>query len=194
MYTRAAASDYDDWATVYGNRGWSSADLLPLLRKVCDGHGLTRDPKKTIRSESAYESHSSAKHTKSKQEKKRTAIRARLRSHTEGTTRRSARSSLMSVPSTTKAVGTLTMSTDYTRSTNTGSVVHLTSVVHAHRPVMHNLEVAEVCHSSQSSSYFHHLGKPQVDRYQDRNPVGHRPPLHLQSEAPKRPHLEWILR
>lgn len=34
MYTRAAASDYDDWATVYGNRGWSAADLLPLLRKV----------------------------------------------------------------------------------------------------------------------------------------------------------------
>ncbi|KAI0354317.1 alcohol oxidase-like protein [Trametes cingulata] len=33
MYTRAAASDYDDWETVYGNRGWSSADLLPLLRK-----------------------------------------------------------------------------------------------------------------------------------------------------------------
>ena len=35
MYTRAAASDYDDWKTVYGNKGWSSADLLPLLRKVC---------------------------------------------------------------------------------------------------------------------------------------------------------------
>ncbi|KAI0759053.1 alcohol oxidase-like protein [Fomes fomentarius] len=33
VYTRAAASDYDDWATVYGNRGWSSADLLPILRK-----------------------------------------------------------------------------------------------------------------------------------------------------------------
>ncbi|KAI0655408.1 alcohol oxidase-like protein [Cubamyces menziesii] len=33
MYTRAAASDYDDWKTVYGNKGWSSADLLPLLRK-----------------------------------------------------------------------------------------------------------------------------------------------------------------
>ncbi len=34
MYTRAAASDYDDWATVYGNKGWSAAELLPLLRKV----------------------------------------------------------------------------------------------------------------------------------------------------------------
>ncbi|KAI9060146.1 GMC oxidoreductase [Trametes sanguinea] len=33
MYTRAAASDYDDWANVHGNRGWSSDDLLPLLRK-----------------------------------------------------------------------------------------------------------------------------------------------------------------
>ncbi|KAI0354316.1 alcohol oxidase-like protein [Trametes cingulata] len=33
MYTRASASDYDDWANVYGNKGWSSADLLPLLRK-----------------------------------------------------------------------------------------------------------------------------------------------------------------
>lgn len=34
MYTRAAASDYDDWATVHGNPGWSSKQLLPLLRKV----------------------------------------------------------------------------------------------------------------------------------------------------------------
>ncbi|KAI0643099.1 alcohol oxidase-like protein [Trametes meyenii] len=33
MYTRASASDYDDWATMYGNKGWSSAELLPLLRK-----------------------------------------------------------------------------------------------------------------------------------------------------------------
>ncbi|KAH9891941.1 alcohol oxidase-like protein [Cubamyces lactineus] len=33
MYTRASASDYDDWVTVYGNKGWSSAGLLPLLRK-----------------------------------------------------------------------------------------------------------------------------------------------------------------
>ncbi|KAI0369247.1 alcohol oxidase-like protein [Pilatotrama ljubarskyi] len=33
MYARASASDYDDWANVYGNKGWSSADLLPLLRK-----------------------------------------------------------------------------------------------------------------------------------------------------------------
>ncbi|KAI0773655.1 alcohol oxidase-like protein [Fomes fomentarius] len=40
MYTRAAASDYDDWATVYGNRGWSSADLLPLLRK-CETYEIS---------------------------------------------------------------------------------------------------------------------------------------------------------
>ncbi|RDX47581.1 alcohol oxidase-like protein [Lentinus brumalis] len=33
MYTRAAASDYDEWDTVHGNRGWSSGDLLPYLRK-----------------------------------------------------------------------------------------------------------------------------------------------------------------
>ena len=37
MYTRAAASDYDDWETVYGNRGWSCSDLLPLHRKVSEG-------------------------------------------------------------------------------------------------------------------------------------------------------------
>ncbi|KAJ7745758.1 GMC oxidoreductase-domain-containing protein [Mycena metata] len=34
MYTRAAASDYDDWETVYGNSGWGSKDLIPLLRKT----------------------------------------------------------------------------------------------------------------------------------------------------------------
>ncbi|RPD77156.1 alcohol oxidase-like protein [Lentinus tigrinus ALCF2SS1-7] len=33
MYTRAAASDYDEWDTMYGNRGWNSEDLLPYLRK-----------------------------------------------------------------------------------------------------------------------------------------------------------------
>ena len=30
MYTRAAASDYDDW----GATGWTADDLLPLLKKV----------------------------------------------------------------------------------------------------------------------------------------------------------------
>ncbi|KAI0830227.1 alcohol oxidase-like protein [Trametes gibbosa] len=39
MYTRAAASDYDDWAKVYGNKGWSTRDLLPLLRK-CESYQL----------------------------------------------------------------------------------------------------------------------------------------------------------
>jgi alcohol oxidase len=34
MYTRASASDYDDWATVYNNPGWSAKDLIPLLEKV----------------------------------------------------------------------------------------------------------------------------------------------------------------
>lgn len=38
MYTRAAASDYDDWETVYGNPGWGSKDLLPLLKKVSFDH------------------------------------------------------------------------------------------------------------------------------------------------------------
>ncbi|EMD35142.1 hypothetical protein CERSUDRAFT_139982 [Gelatoporia subvermispora B] len=33
MYTRAAASDYQDWKIVYGNSGWGFDDLLPLLRK-----------------------------------------------------------------------------------------------------------------------------------------------------------------
>ncbi|KAJ4467035.1 GMC oxidoreductase-domain-containing protein [Lentinula aciculospora] len=34
MYTRASASDYDDWETQYHNPGWGSKDLLPLLRKT----------------------------------------------------------------------------------------------------------------------------------------------------------------
>ncbi|KAH7926097.1 alcohol oxidase [Leucogyrophana mollusca] len=33
MYTRAAASDYDEWETIHGNVGWGSQDLLPLLKK-----------------------------------------------------------------------------------------------------------------------------------------------------------------
>jgi len=34
MYTRAAASDYDDWEKVFDNAGWGSKDLIPLLKKV----------------------------------------------------------------------------------------------------------------------------------------------------------------
>jgi alcohol oxidase len=34
MYTRAAASDYDDWEKTFKNPGWGSADLIPLLQKV----------------------------------------------------------------------------------------------------------------------------------------------------------------
>ena len=34
FYARAAASDYDDWENVYGNKGWGSKHLIPLLKKV----------------------------------------------------------------------------------------------------------------------------------------------------------------
>ena len=34
VYTRAAGSDYDDWENVYGNKGWGSDKLIPLLKKV----------------------------------------------------------------------------------------------------------------------------------------------------------------
>jgi hypothetical protein len=34
FYTRAAASDYDDWEYVYGNKGWGFKHLIPLLKKV----------------------------------------------------------------------------------------------------------------------------------------------------------------
>jgi GMC oxidoreductase len=34
MYTRASASDYDDWETEYQNPGWGSKDLIPLLKRV----------------------------------------------------------------------------------------------------------------------------------------------------------------
>ena len=34
MYTRASASDYDDWKNVHENPGWGSDELIPLLKKV----------------------------------------------------------------------------------------------------------------------------------------------------------------
>ena len=34
MYTRASASDYDDWKTIHENPGWGSDELIPLLRRV----------------------------------------------------------------------------------------------------------------------------------------------------------------
>ncbi|TFY62250.1 hypothetical protein EVJ58_g3976 [Rhodofomes roseus] len=34
MYTRPSPSDFDDWETVYGNQGWGSRDLIPLLQKM----------------------------------------------------------------------------------------------------------------------------------------------------------------
>ena len=40
MYTRAAASDYDDWESVYDNPGWGSKDLIPLIKKVCRPRNL----------------------------------------------------------------------------------------------------------------------------------------------------------
>ncbi|KAF9533902.1 alcohol oxidase AOX1 [Crepidotus variabilis] len=49
VYTRAAASDYDDWESVYGNKGWGSDKLIPLIKKsetyqgdiVNDTHGTS---------------------------------------------------------------------------------------------------------------------------------------------------------
>ncbi|KAI0703058.1 alcohol oxidase-like protein [Cytidiella melzeri] len=34
MYTRAAASDYDEWEVRYKNTGWGSKDIIPLLKKT----------------------------------------------------------------------------------------------------------------------------------------------------------------
>ena len=34
MYTRAAASDYDDWEEKFKNPGWGSTSIIPLLKKV----------------------------------------------------------------------------------------------------------------------------------------------------------------
>jgi alcohol oxidase len=34
MYTRASASDYDDWEAIHGNPGWGSKDLIPLAEKL----------------------------------------------------------------------------------------------------------------------------------------------------------------
>ena len=34
VYNRASASDYDAWETTYGNKGWGSDKLIPLLKKV----------------------------------------------------------------------------------------------------------------------------------------------------------------
>ncbi|TFK74193.1 alcohol oxidase [Pluteus cervinus] len=34
MYTRASASDYDDWENQFANPGWGSKDIIPLLKKA----------------------------------------------------------------------------------------------------------------------------------------------------------------
>ncbi|KAJ7689560.1 glucose-methanol-choline oxidoreductase, partial [Mycena rosella] len=33
LYNRPAASDFDDWENEFGNVGWSSKDLIPMLQK-----------------------------------------------------------------------------------------------------------------------------------------------------------------
>jgi choline dehydrogenase-like flavoprotein len=35
FYTRGSSSDYDRWATVTGDDGWSWKNLLPYILKVC---------------------------------------------------------------------------------------------------------------------------------------------------------------
>ncbi|KAJ7896106.1 hypothetical protein B0H14DRAFT_2680487 [Mycena olivaceomarginata] len=34
LYNRPSASDYDDWETKYGNQGWGSKNIIPLLQKA----------------------------------------------------------------------------------------------------------------------------------------------------------------
>lgn len=34
MYTRAAASDYDDWERKFSNPGWGSQVMVEMLKKV----------------------------------------------------------------------------------------------------------------------------------------------------------------
>ncbi|KAF4617514.1 hypothetical protein D9613_005759 [Agrocybe pediades] len=34
MYNRPAPSDFDDWETMYGNKGWGSKELIPLMNKA----------------------------------------------------------------------------------------------------------------------------------------------------------------
>lgn len=44
VYTRAAASDYDDWEKNYGNKGWASKDLIPLVNKAETYQPQVNDP------------------------------------------------------------------------------------------------------------------------------------------------------
>ena len=34
MYTRASASDFDDWEKKFNNPGWGSDVMVPMLQKV----------------------------------------------------------------------------------------------------------------------------------------------------------------
>ncbi|KAJ7045930.1 GMC oxidoreductase-domain-containing protein [Mycena alexandri] len=43
LYNRPAASDFDDWENEFGNKGWSSKELIPLLQKA---ETYEIDPKK----------------------------------------------------------------------------------------------------------------------------------------------------
>ncbi|KAJ6605452.1 GMC oxidoreductase-domain-containing protein [Mycena vulgaris] len=45
LYNRPAASDFDDWEIEFGNIGWSSKDMIPLLQK---GETYEIDPEKPI--------------------------------------------------------------------------------------------------------------------------------------------------
>ncbi len=42
LYNRPAASDFDGWETDFGNEGWGSKDLIPLLQKVRSKRDLYR--------------------------------------------------------------------------------------------------------------------------------------------------------
>ena len=71
-YTRAAASDYDDWESVYGNKGWGSKDLIPLLKKVraC-----------TFSGDIILSNEDRPKHTKAKRSTTPMVLQARSRYH-----------------------------------------------------------------------------------------------------------------
>lgn len=47
MYTRAAASDYDEWEEKFKNPGWGSEDLIPLLKKVRACGCMVPEPRST---------------------------------------------------------------------------------------------------------------------------------------------------
>ena len=48
VYNRASASDYDAWETIFGNKGWGSDKLIPLLKKVMSLFILSRLEYRTL--------------------------------------------------------------------------------------------------------------------------------------------------